>query len=962
MKIIIQYSKLILICLVFTPIDTCAISRDPSMDSIALDSSIRMGRLPNGFTYYLKSTENTDEISLRFYIKVGYYNERIGENQFAHLVEHIAGNENYQKAYFANDMNLTAYTGAATARSHTVYYNSISSKSFKTLKNRLQDFIKINNLDMKNSLIKQEARCLRQEFFYRAKGLALNRAFSKSVYKTAILFDKNGETPYSSWLTTYDMGGISISSVRDFYRRWYRPENMGLIITGNLHDKDSLEQQLIDLYGKIPKGKDEKDEFDVREFYLSALPLFKTIERKEVNRFTACNKLHSEISLLFRVKKFHKSLNSRDKWLNKQIYKAMYIMIDNRLRRYVNTVKPIHSEIEKHQLSLANYQVEIENKPGRERENIQRVTNVLQEIWRNGFKQEEWDKQKQVMLNQITAKDTSRMKYWEKQLENHFIYGEILPANKKGITRQWINSVSLDDVNSYLQENFSVMPEDIYITASKGHPALSFTEKQVRGWITDAIKQPIELEAATDITCSIPIGKKNTALMSQKEVDQLKKVEYQKIGIDADTGLEILQLSNGVKLLLDIKEINKNSAEMISITGSSPRGASFFPPDGYYSAISAPEIVKQSGAGGLSRKAIRNKLGGVFRPSEEPVQLHIKNNNSTVSARAKFEEFEKYLQLIYLYFSSPQQDTTAFSHWKNQIKDNYFGKIYGGVSPRNDMKNAVAKLLNFRNFAPSNQISTEQFYQKQNVELEKAMECYQTIFGNASDFTFIVKGKYEKERILPLLQKYLGNLLCYKSSSYSTMDTLIKIDNEIPKGPVYHTFYADKMETAYKLYTVPYMLSYIFPIPEENWKDRVVMEVITTYLRPKVNRELRFIKGGSFYDESIDGRYSKTKGLYSFTLYIDSLDDELEWIRSECKAMIEDIKDNGINKESKKIVLEDPLFFGRYSTTPQLQEKVMQFANSLSSIDIKKVAAKYFKESQQYEFVFRENDENIVFP
>src|SRR5690606_29057007 len=103
----------------------------------------------------------------------------------------------------------------------------------------------------------------------------------------------------------------------------------------------------------------------------------------------------------------------------------------------------------------------------------------------------------------------------------------------------------------------------------------------------------------------------------------------------------------------------------------------------------------------------------------------------TVSARANLENLEKYLQLIYLYFTSPQSDSTAFKQWKSQIIDQYFGKIYGGVSPRIDMKNAIAKLFNFRDFAPSNQISTEQFYQKQNVKLKKAMECYQTIFGNA---------------------------------------------------------------------------------------------------------------------------------------------------------------------------------------------------------------------------------------
>src|SRR5690606_24836634 len=309
-------------------------------------------------------------------------------------------------------------------------------------------------------------------------------------------------------------------------------------------------------------------------------------------------------------------------------------------------------------------------------------SSTLQQLWENGFTQQEWNKQKQVMLNQICSKDTSNIMYWEEQLKNHFVYGEILPIHKKAITKQWIESLNLEDINSYLNENFSVMPDDIYITASAGHPALSFTENEIRGWINEAIKHPVGLTETIDITTLIPVGEKNSPLMSPNEVKNLKEVGYRKKGIDPDNGLEVLELDNGVKLMLDWQEPNGNVSESISINGTSPRGASCFSKNDYYAAVSAADIVKLSGVVGFNRNLIQNKLGGEFRPGDEPVQLHIKNNNSTVSARANLENLEKYLQLIYLYFTSPQSDSTAFKQWKSQIIDQYFGKIYGGVSPR----------------------------------------------------------------------------------------------------------------------------------------------------------------------------------------------------------------------------------------------------------------------------------------
>lgn len=967
MKSLLQLSGIALVYLLMMPMISCAMVENPSEDSLSIDKSIRIGHLPNGFTYYLKPTNDTDKISLRFYVKVGNYNERLSENQFAHLVEHIGGNEVYQKANSENDvdfMKLATYTNANTASTYTVYHSTFPGSDAKTLRVRLEGYANISRLKAEDSIVLQESRCVRQELFNRAKGLALNRAFDEFVYEAAIFFDTDGDTPYTDWLTTYDMGGVSVPSVREFYRRWYRPDRMGLIITGNIVDMDRMEQQLIALYGKIPKTTAEGDYFDIRQFYLSLSPRFKAVERMEVNRFTGWDDEDSETSLFFRVKKFYALLNSKEKWLNQQLYKAMYIMIDNRLRANSKAVVPLWTDVEKSQFLRASYIVEMENKSGEERENIELVTSILQQLQKDGFTQHEWDKQKQVMLNRITTKDTRSTEYWEDQLEKHFVYGEILPLQKKEVTKRWIDNLSLKDINSYFQDNFSVMPEDIYITASAGHPALSYTEKQVRGWIKEAIKAPDGLKEIADISSLTPVDNKNAALMSEKEVERLKEVSYRKIGIDPDTGLEIIQLKNGVKLLLDIKGTSENNAEMISINGNSPRGASFFPKADYYAAISAPEIVKLSGAGNFNRKTIRSKLDKVFRPNAEPVQLHIQHNTSTVSTRTSLEDLEKYLQLVYLYFTAPREDSSAFTQWIDQSRQRYFSDTFHVVIPMDvDMKNAIANFLDVSAFkAPTNEMSTALFYQAHDVVYRQALECYRAIFGNASDFTFIVQGKYEKERILPLLQKYLGNLPTIDHISFSRDEPFNKTDVELPQGPVYHTFYADKMKTAYKLYTTPYVLFYAFAIPKDAWKDRMILNLINSYLLPKVRFELRYIKGGSFYNAFTEGRYIEKDALYSLAVYVDALDDELEWIRSECKAMIADIKDHGLNKKAIERVLKDPLFGGYYLSVPALEKKIMQYASLLTSKDIKKVAVKYFTEDNQYEFVFRERKKDVEAP
>jgi len=937
-------------------------------NSLNLDKSIRTGHLPNGFTYYLKPTSDTDKINLNFYVKVGALNgSEMKTEQYAHLLEHFGYIEGYVKSYLQNDATFKksgSTTFAGTSGIYTPYWSSLQDDDSLALMDRLQWFANIADMELEDSLIIREARCVRQERYYKGAGFGLNKYINTSLRDASIFFDVDGETPYTNWLTNYDMGGISVASVREFYRRWYRPDRMGLIITGNIQDMDSLEQRIITLYSKIPKAAGEGGYFDRRIFYHSASRRFKTVPRIELNRISSWNNKNSKISFFYRVKKFDPILDTKEKWINEQMYMAVYGMIYSRLsERGVHswTIKKggvIDIKIPDRDHPYLRLP-DIENAPGTEQENIQRVASILKQLKKNGFTKQEWDERKQVLLEGISSKDTASTAFWEDQLEKHFIYKEILPANKKAMTQRWIDNISLGDINTYLKNNFSVMPDDIYITASAGHPALAYTEKQVRGWISEAIKNPIELKKIINISSLTPLDEKSSALMSEKEVEELKVGGYQKVEVELDTGIEVLQLDNGVKLLLDNKETNKNSSEMISISGTSPHGASCFPKAHYYAAISAPEIVKLGGAGGFSRETIIRNLGKEFRFNAEPVQLRIQQNSSTVSTRASLKDLEKYLQLVYLYFTAPRKDSLAFEKWKSNIKENYFSKSPKGVSPKTDMTNAIATLLNFEAYRPPhNPISTQQYHQTQHLDYEQAVACYRAIFGNASKFTFTVKGSYKKELVLPLLQKYLGNLPSNSNILCQTNEN----DVRLPKGPVYHTFYADKMNIGYKLYTLPYMLTYIFPVSEDNWKDRVVLDIININLRFKVDGELRFIKGASVYYKSLEGRYFKANELYSLTIHVDALDDEFEWIQSECKAVITDIKNHGVDMKTKNLILEDPLFLGRYASDPKLKEKVMQYAGSLTAEGIKNVATKYLKENHQYEFVFRNQKENEMAP
>src|SRR5690606_27321875 len=317
-KYSLQLSRITILYLLLIPMLSCTMAQEHPKNSLNLDKSIRTGHLPNGFTYYLKPTSDTDKINLNFYVKVGALNgSEMKTEQYAHLLEHFGYIEGYVKSYLQNDATFKksgSTTFAGTSGIYTPYWSSLQDDDSLALMDRLQWFANIADMELEDSLIIREARCVRQERYYKGAGFGLNKYINTSLRDASIFFDVDGETPYTNWLTNYDMGGISVASVREFYRRWYRPDRMGLIITGNIQDMDSLEQRIITLYSKIPKAAGEGGYFDRRIFYHSASRRFKTVPRIELNRISSWNNKNSKISFFYRVKKFDPILDTKEKW------------------------------------------------------------------------------------------------------------------------------------------------------------------------------------------------------------------------------------------------------------------------------------------------------------------------------------------------------------------------------------------------------------------------------------------------------------------------------------------------------------------------------------------------------------------------------------------------------------------------------------------------------------------------
>src|SRR5690606_3719927 len=116
---------------------------------------------------------------------------------------------------------------------------------------------------------------------------------------------------------------------------------------------------------------------------------------------------------------------------------------------------------------------------------------------------------------------------------------------------------------------------------------------------------------------------------------------------------------------------------------------------------------------------------------------------------------ENMLKLIYLYHTKPRKiDKKNFERWKQSERK---WNINPSINPVGiDVSVLTGDGLNDKSMVLKG--GTKRFRGISKTDKDRAFEIYLDLFENVSDFTFILSGDFSKKSVLPLIQKYLGNL------------------------------------------------------------------------------------------------------------------------------------------------------------------------------------------------------------
>ena len=213
--------------------------------------------LPNGLQVILHVDRKLPVVHVNQWFHVGSSNERLGRSGFAHLFEHMMfqGSKNASKEYFT-------YAEAAGANVREGGVNGTTDQD------RTNYFATVPSGNLENVLWFESDRLLTLPDALTDAKLANQRDVVRNERRQGL-----ENTPYGRWFKLVaenlfpsrhpyandvigmheDLAAASIDDVRDFFRTYYTPNNLSLVITGDFDP--AVAKPLVEKYfGTIPAG------------------------------------------------------------------------------------------------------------------------------------------------------------------------------------------------------------------------------------------------------------------------------------------------------------------------------------------------------------------------------------------------------------------------------------------------------------------------------------------------------------------------------------------------------------------------------------------------------------------------------------------------------------------------------------------------------------------------------------
>ena len=784
---------------------------------LPVDSAVRVGKLENGLTYYIRHNEYPKHRA-EFHIAqaVGAILEEDHQNGLAHFLEHMAfnGTEHFAGKgiieYFESiGVNFGGNINAYTSLDETVYRLS----EVPTVREGIIDSALLVMHDWACGLLLLEEEIDNERGVIREEWRT-GMGAARRMWKQSNMLKYPG-TQYAKRDVIGDtavINNFAYDALRDYYKKWYGPDLQAIIVVGDI-DVDQIEEKIKALWANVParENRGERPLYSVDD---NVEPIVAIIRDKEAQ--------NTRIELEFKKAQMPQEFRGTDMAYVQDL--AIELVCD----MFNNRLSELSMEPEATFVGAGSYYGELVKlkdaytavyiaKQGQEVAAYKDLLTQLEKMRRYGFTHAELERVKKEMLaayeKSYNERSTVRNIAYAQEYINNYLSDEPIPGIvwEYETVQQILPMLSVDMLNQLAQN--LVTDENLVISfqAPADKTVVLPTEAEAIEYLA-AVKSE-EIEAPVEETI------RENLVETAPKAGKIKKTAY-----NESLGTTEWTLSNGVRVVVKPTTFKQDE---IYFYAFSQGGRSLVATADLPSAVLATDVVELGGLADMSATDLRKALTGK-RVSLSP---SISAYGESLSGSSTIKDLETMLQLNYLYLTAPRRDEESFQTLLSVLESQLANR---DKNPKVAWSDSVQMMAS--NYSERTIILNKDLLEK--ASLDKALEIYKARFANPADFTYLFVGNVDPADAAFQAQvcTWLGGLTTTKKMEKAA-DDKVRAALGIQKN-----YFTRKMETKtasnriqYTSYNMPYTLA-----------NELNMNMIGRVLSTRYLESIREREGGSY--------------------------------------------------------------------------------------------------------------------
>ena len=514
-----------------------------------------------------------------------------------------------------------------------------------------------------------------------------------------------------------------------FYKDWYRPDLMAVVAVGDF-DKSTIEKLIKKNFSSIPSVPQARQR-----------KVFPVSDHKETLFAIASDPeaTGSSVSIYYKNDLTpEKSVSDYRHSIVERLYNSMF---NQRLDELLQQSEPpfLYGVSAKGRFvrSKGVYYLAAAVKDNGLEKGLDALMTEAERVKKFGFTQSELDRTKTEMLRRMerlfAERDKTESSPFAEELIRNFLHEEPIPGieYEYEIYKKYIPGISLTEVNDLASQWIRDENRVILVDSPEKQNVKIPTEQDLLA-VFDTVKAK-QIEAYVDNVSDEPLLARIPEpgqILEEKKMEKLDITEW--------------ILGNGVRVVLKPTDFKNDE---IRFNSFSPGGNSLVEDADYIAALTASSVIREGGLGEFNQIELDKKLSGkVVR-----VSPFITTLTEGVAGAASPQDMETMFQLIYMTFTAPRRDDTAFQSYQARMKGFIENRSARPETAFQDTIQVTMAQNHFRARPWSMDILNE-------MDLEKSLNIYKDRFADASDFTFFFVGNFDLETIKPFVQRYLGSL------------------------------------------------------------------------------------------------------------------------------------------------------------------------------------------------------------